>query len=90
MVQIEDDGAGIDENELKSIFEPFFTTKSLGTGLGLTNARKVIELHDGTVEATSTVSVGTTITIRLSYPEVETDGEPTDIRKEPHEVYPSH
>ena len=90
MVQIEDDGAGIDENELKSIFEPFFTTKSLGTGLGLSNARKVIELHDGTVEATSTVSVGTTITIKLSYPEIEIDSEPTDIRKEPHEVYPSH
>ncbi len=90
MVQIEDDGAGIDENELKSIFEPFFTTKSLGTGLGLSNARKVVELHNGTVEATSTVSVGTTITIRLSYSEVEIDSESTDIRREPHEVYPSH
>jgi len=90
MVQIEDDGAGIDEKGLKSIFEPFFTTKSLGTGLGLTNARKVVELHDGTVEASSTVSVGTTITIRLSYPEVEGDHELTRIRREPHEVYPSH
>jgi signal transduction histidine kinase len=90
MVQIEDDGAGIDEKGLKSMFEPFFTTKSLGTGLGLTNARKVVELHHGTVEASSTVSIGTTITIRLSYPEVEEDGEPTAIRKEPHEVYPGH
>jgi len=90
MVQIEDDGAGISEKELRSIFEPFFTTKSLGTGLGLTNARKVVELHDGTVEATSTASVGTTITIRLFYqPDSELD-ELTNVGKETHEVYPGH
>ena len=90
VIQIEDDGAGIDEKELSSIFEPFFTTKSLGTGLGLTNARKVIELHHGTVEAKSTVSVGTTITIHLTYTEVQPESESTEARKEPHEVYPSH
>ena len=66
MVQIEDDGAGIEEKELKSIFEAFFTTKSLGTGLGLTNARKVIELHHGTIDVKSAVSVGTTVTMNLS------------------------
>ena len=47
VIEIEDDGCGIDEETLSSVFEPFFTTKSMGTGLGLTNARKVIELHDG-------------------------------------------
>jgi len=47
VVQIEDDGCGIDEKDLKAVFEPFFTNKSLGTGLGLTNARRIFELHDG-------------------------------------------
>jgi signal transduction histidine kinase len=94
VVQIEDDGSGIDEKELKTIFEPFFTTKGLGTGLGLTNARKVIELHDGTVEAKSTVSVGTTITVNLSYQPTGESGEEknklAEVRKDSHEVYPSH
>ena len=67
VVTIEDDGAGIDEADLSSIFDAFFTTKSLGTGLGLTNARKVIELHGGSVEVSSAAGKGTTITITLPY-----------------------
>jgi signal transduction histidine kinase len=69
VVQIEDNGCGIEAKQLKSIFEPFFTTKSLGTGLGLTNARKMIELHRGGVEVSSVVSSGTTVTITLPYRE---------------------
>ncbi len=91
IVQIADDGAGIEEKELKSIFEPFFTTKSLGTGLGLTNARKVVEIHNGTVDVKSTVSVGTTVTIHLSYG----DGQPASHKpsvamRDSNEVHPSH
>jgi signal transduction histidine kinase len=71
VVQIEDNGCGIEAKQLKSIFEPFFTTKSLGTGLGLTNARKMIELHRGGVEVSSVVSSGTTVTITLPYGEDE-------------------
>ena len=91
MVQIEDDGAGIEEKELKSIFEPFFTTKSLGTGLGLTNARKVIELHDGTIDVKSAVSVGTTVTINLSYEDAHpASHKPGVATKDSHEVHSSH
>ena len=91
MVQIEDDGAGIEEKELKSIFEAFFTTKSLGTGLGLTNARKVIELHNGTIDVKSALSVGTTVTINLSFE----DGHPASHKpgvatKDSHEVHSSN
>ena len=39
----------------------------MGTGLGLTNARKVIELHEGTVDISSTIDVGTKVTISLAY-----------------------
>jgi signal transduction histidine kinase len=66
-VEIEDDGCGIEEKHLESVFEPFFTTKSMGTGLGLTNARKVIELHKGKVVVSSAASRGTKITICLYY-----------------------
>ncbi len=67
VVEIEDNGCGIEEENIDSVFEPFFTTKSLGTGLGLPNARKVIELHEGKVEISSQVSVGTKVTITLAY-----------------------
>ncbi|TDI36585.1 MAG: sensor histidine kinase [Acidobacteria bacterium] len=67
IVSIEDNGAGIEESDMGSIFEAFFTTKSLGTGLGLTNARKVIELHGGRIEVASVAGQGTTITMTLPY-----------------------
>jgi signal transduction histidine kinase len=67
VMEIEDNGCGIERKHLASVFEPFFTTKSMGTGLGLTNARKVIELHKGVVDIESLPSRGTTVRIRLAY-----------------------
>ncbi|MFQ5790077.1 MAG: ATP-binding protein [Acidobacteriota bacterium] len=88
VVQIEDNGCGIEEKNMSSVFEPFFTTKSLGTGLGLTNARKVIELHQGRVEISSTVSVGTTITIHLPY--AEEGAVPEEAVEVAHEIHSGH
>ena len=68
-VSIVDDGIGIGAADFGSIFDPFFTTKSLGTGLGLTNARKVVELHRGRIEVASEVGRGTEVTIMLPYAE---------------------
>ena len=92
VVAIEDNGAGIEDGDFNAIFDPFFTTKSLGTGLGLTNARKVVELHGGSIEVASQAKVGTTITIRLPYvpssPTRVSDG--NESLTEIHEVHPSH
>ena len=46
-VRISDNGCGIPEKDWENIFEPFFTTKPSGFGLGLANARKIVEQHKG-------------------------------------------
>ncbi len=48
-VEIADDGCGIPEEDWENIFEPFYTTKASGIGLGLANARKIVEQHQGTI-----------------------------------------
>jgi signal transduction histidine kinase len=50
-----DDGPGIPPDIKGNIFDPFFTTKSAGegTGLGLDIVRRVVEWHNGQVEAIS-------------------------------------
>jgi signal transduction histidine kinase len=83
VLEIADDGCGIEEKNIDSVFEPFFTTKSMGTGLGLTNARKVIELHDGTIHVSSQPSEGTTITIELAYDPTESEeSEVSEVNRE--------
>jgi signal transduction histidine kinase len=49
------------------VFEPFFSAKSGGTGLGLTNAKRIIELHKGEVFIDSIKDKGTKVTLILPY-----------------------
>jgi len=52
-VTIEDSGCGIAPEDLAHIFNPFFTKKKYGTGLGLTQVKKIIDLHNGAIKITS-------------------------------------
>ena len=49
MVDITDTGVGMDQEALAKIFEPYFSTKATGTGLGLTIAKRNVELNGGTI-----------------------------------------
>lgn len=49
VIQIEDSGPGISDENLGRIFEPLFTTKEDGTGLGLASCKNIIERHNGTI-----------------------------------------
>lgn len=62
---IEDNGCGIDEKDIPYIFNPFFTKKSHGTGLGLSQVKRIIALHQGTIEVFSKVGEGTRVVITL-------------------------
>lgn len=66
VVEISDTGAGIPEEIQASVFDPFFTTKRQGegTGLGLDNARRVIDRHGGAITFVTGPS-GTTFAVRL-------------------------
>ncbi|MFA5256357.1 MAG: ATP-binding protein, partial [Candidatus Omnitrophota bacterium] len=67
VVEIEDTGTGISEENMKKVFDPFFTTKGpgKGTGLGLSISRNIIIMHKGVLEVKSQVNKGTRIIIIL-------------------------
>jgi signal transduction histidine kinase len=62
---IRDNGAGIPSENLARVFEPFYTTRKHGTGLGLPNAKKIVEAHGGTITIQSATGKGTEVTIKL-------------------------
>lgn len=66
-VIIEDNGTGIEKQNLTQIFEPFFTTKDpgKGTGLGLFISYSIIKKHQGKIVATSMEGKGTKFKITL-------------------------
>ncbi|MDF1662725.1 MAG: ATP-binding protein [Planctomycetota bacterium] len=58
VLDVLDDGPGVEAEAFEQIFDPFFTTKSTGTGLGLATAARIIEGHKGTIEALSKNGLG--------------------------------
>ena len=64
-MKVTDSGSGIAPDHLSRICEPFFTTKEYGTGLGLTNVKRLVEDNGGNLAVTSTPGEGTTCTLRF-------------------------
>lgn len=62
IIEIEDSGPGITDEDLEKVFEPLFTTKQSGTGLGLSSCKNIIERHRGEI---SVKNNPTTFTIKL-------------------------
>jgi len=67
VIQIKDNGSGIQADHLDHIFDPFFTTKNEGegTGLGLSIVYGVVNNHGGKVAVESTECKGTVFTLRF-------------------------
>jgi PAS domain S-box-containing protein len=67
VIEVTDNGCGMDENTMERIFEPFFTTKQrgAGTGLGLYVSRNLIERLGGEITVKSEIGQGTTFRVTL-------------------------
>lgn len=74
--EVRDRGVGISSEDLPRIFTAFFRSERSrsretgGVGLGLTLAKRLVEAHDGAIDVTSTINVGTQI--RVSIPAAPT------------------
>ena len=73
-VEVRDQGKGIPEKDLEQVFESFYQVEDYSTrtqdglGLGLTIARKIIELYQGTIGISSRPDMGTTVSVTLPRP----------------------
>lgn len=71
--EIRDTGIGIKENDLENIFREFEQgtgdqgQSTAGTGLGLTITRKLVELHNGTIDIKSETGKGTSVIVTIPY-----------------------
>ncbi|MEO6315003.1 MAG: CHASE3 domain-containing protein [Chitinophagaceae bacterium] len=67
VIEIADNGSGMDKESMGRLFEPYFTSKPKGNGLGLTNTQNIILNHKGTIQAESEKGGGTTFIIALDF-----------------------
>ncbi len=64
-IAVRDHGDGIPPGDEEKIFEPFFTKRTRGTGLGLAVARRVVELHGGTLTASNVAEGGAELRVSI-------------------------
>ncbi len=65
VIQISDTGGGITPDVLPHIFDTYYSSRPQGSGLGLPTAKKIVELHGGTIQVNSTSGKGTSFTVKL-------------------------
>ncbi len=62
---VEDNGPGIEPDQVRRMFDPYFSSKSVGRGLGLATARSIVDAHGGGIRVTSVLGRGTTFEVFL-------------------------
>jgi len=81
VISIKDTGIGMNPEYLDKIFDRFFQIKSantarmVGSGIGLSFSKKIIDLHHGSIKVTSEKNVGTEFIIKLSMDPKQYEGE---------------
>lgn len=67
-ISIEDQGCGMDKEQIKKLGKAFYTTKENGTGLGLMITYKIIEEHQGNIDIQSNIGIGTKV--EMNFPTI--------------------
>jgi signal transduction histidine kinase len=65
IIEVTDNGPGIIKEAIGKIFVPFFTTKKLGSGIGLSLSRQILQMHNGTLSVESEPGVKTVFSLRF-------------------------
>jgi signal transduction histidine kinase len=67
VAEVEDSGHGIPEANLPRVFDLFFTTKppGIGNGLGLSIAKKIVDLHGGEIQIRNLPAGGVGVAVAL-------------------------
>jgi signal transduction histidine kinase len=63
LIQVADNGVGISKEKLSDIFIPFYSTKEKGSGIGLSFARQIMRLHNGSISVLSNAGEETVFTL---------------------------
>jgi signal transduction histidine kinase len=66
IIEITDNGPGIEPEAMEKIFIPFFTTKKTGSGIGLSLSQQIIQMHGGQLKVSSLPDKGTTFFVLLN------------------------
>lgn len=74
VLEFEDSGSGLPQEEAARVFEPLFTTKAQGTGLGLTICKHVVEAHGGRISFQSREGKGSRVTVWIPKEGAREDG----------------
>ncbi|MBL8119052.1 MAG: HAMP domain-containing histidine kinase, partial [Anaerolineae bacterium] len=81
ILQVQDNGIGIDASEIPNIFDRFYKidqarpVQNSGTGLGLSIVKKIVEAHNGTIHVISTPGKGSTFSVSLPTSSITTTRE---------------
>ncbi|WP_375417018.1 PAS domain-containing sensor histidine kinase [uncultured Hymenobacter sp.] len=68
VIEVKDNGSGIPADLLDSIFVPFFTTRQSGSGIGLSLAKQIMQLHQGSIQVQSAEGAGSVFQLWFSGP----------------------
>jgi two-component system nitrogen regulation sensor histidine kinase NtrY len=66
VIEVKDNGSGIPTDVLDSIFIPFFTTRPNGSGIGLSLAKQIMQLHQGSIQVHSVEGAGSAFQLWFS------------------------
>jgi hypothetical protein len=70
-IRIEDDGQGMNEEEIAQLFDPFYTTKNKKTGLGIPLLKQHTELANGSLNIFSRKGLGTTVSAVFQFDHID-------------------